>query len=438
MNLLEIPMFDVLRTDGTTQSINAVQAIRDSKSIVDFVDNHRQNIVSVRFLASLVSRFNITDPSQSFEATMPLDVDVNALRNEEQWRSKEDGEKQWAIGHIVEELASGTYPSFRRGVVKPLDDLSPTICTTCVAKTVLRKTLFTLACGVGNAGWVYPNTGVYAHPLGNNLWQTLQMCNFTPSPHLWWEKSSLAQGEAFWMSFAPNKFVFNWVDGDCYLCGAKGKVTSTLDKAVYVVKRVHELLNEHVEPMLLLSTPKVKYNEMRGYFINFSADNFHKLSPDSGRLIREALNDGCSKFRYAALIAENGKIVGENSGVIDLLAPKLTIMPEIKPQPDFRFLAGLLNKIYLLPQRQLEAVKDGIFTSKDAMEAIEATIWKHPKRTPLKMLLLQLYANYPQRGFNVPDISSTNDFVAVVKKQRKDNKPIDWFKFACVLANKLD
>jgi hypothetical protein len=134
------------------------------------------------------------------------------------------------------------------------------------------------------------------------------------------------------------------------------------------------------------------------------------------------------------LKADKGSILGEIGGILDLTQKDIE-PPNLYSNFQGESILPFMELVYKLSPKHLRAVKQGDFTSRDALEAIEATIWKS-KRSPLKMLLLQLYANYPERGFCVPNIDGVTDYVKLVRQYRNENKRIHWFNFALTLANR--
>jgi hypothetical protein len=414
VNLLQIPLFDVAFKDGSYATLNALETLAKSSEIHDFTDHEHQNIVSVRFLSCIKGIDNI-----------PLNWDLSKLWGKGIWNPK-TGKTAYPIGHIVEDISTGTYPNFLRGVTKPLDEFPVKVCDICLGKTILRKTLFSLGCGAGNAGWVH-NDATYAHPLGNNLKETLELCELTQSS-TWWEGEK-GNKETFWCSFAPNRFSFlGWQTGTCYLCGKERQVAQTLEKAVVASKLVMEWLKGHQEPMLL-KTPRTK---VKGeYFKNFGPDNFPGV--EGGRLIKEALANGVSRFRYARLNGKQGKFIKWEAGIVDLNKKNL-VPPEqiVEKETKMPLIGGFLRDLYKISKSRLLSVKEGNFTSAEAMKVVADTVWNNPPRTDLKLLLLRLYANYPECGNHVPIIHG--NLLKTVLQCRKQRTPIDWYQFALTLT----
>jgi hypothetical protein len=437
VNLLDLPLFQVVFKDGTQKNLTALEAIRHAESIYELVDTPRQNLCSVRFLSTVVARFGIKEPAKArFDTSFGIDHDLEELMEEPEW-FRSNGKKKIftdVATHIIDQVASGADPGFQRGVTKPLDDLPTAVCACCVGKALLRRTLFTPGCGGGNAAWVYPDT-IYAHPLGSTLWETLLLCKCTPSPRLWWESDDLAtEGEAFGMSFAPNRFMFDWITGDCYLCGIHGKVTTTLEKITMLSSLVRDRIAKHQEPMLL-GVPWGK--SARTHLEDFTPKGFPKKAlPESGRFIRDALERGHKRFYYSYLNIDYRTILSDEGGVIDLDQQDAIAEDEPTPVQDNWVLYRFMDAVYRLTPKQLDAVKDGDFTSPLAMSAIPSTIWRY-QRSPLKMLLLRLYANYPVRGYHTPDLTAANDYLSVVQKCKHARTPLNWRYIASVLSTKL-
>jgi hypothetical protein len=358
--------------------------------------------------------------------------------------------------HVFDNVPSDDQPVYLRGSVKASNE-SP-LCLACVTKALIRKCLYTIAGGPGNAMW-QDKFGFFAHPLGSSLWETIQLCRLpTQNGLLYWQESpstrlapleptpeevkekkepppsglvTRADDLGYIYTFHPARYRFLWREARaCFLCGGENlPVANEVEKVAVEPAVVTALREKFTDPMYLGSGVSTLRN--------------------LGKVLRESesplLKKG-SRFRYCGLSIFNTSVIGEEfGGIFDLPADEETKEEEpknVKPFPKGSTLM-FLERLRELSLWEAETLRQGFF-SREAHAILEKVLWKRDhrkerRRTPLRMLLLRLYPHYPVAGHHVPlwvnvkSLDGAEDvayLLRLVEMARERNCPINWYGFA--------
>ncbi len=463
-NLLDQPIFSAFIIGKPTPvSLTAVEALYQSEQIYDLADYPRQAIANVRFLASIIGLTGATTPAEAGDRAMKLNLPISTFSNVNKIKNKfftEDNIEvnESSIATIFDTVASAAEVNFRSGVVKSCDNTT-VICTRCIGRSLIRRTIFYSGGGTGNQSWPLPAKIVFATPLGNNLWETLKLCQIQgKTSRLWWSyrpkditdnvvKVLQKEGELFGCSILPSLHSFAWREGVCYLCGNAGIVSRTVCRLKINSKMRDELAASFADPFVLCSQKILSKIGVREAILTMrTGDNFlEEANPDYGRIIELSLKQkSTSRFRYTFMSTDSySKTIGDFGGVINLAEQEVLESQVEIPAPTWKGnTSNFISSMLKLTRSDLKTITDKGFCHPDSLAVIHNKCAKAGVNRLVRQLLIKLYATHPKTGSTMLTVTKPmtapgqHSLFKELQEVRRRNLGVNWYQLARMISEK--